>query len=345
MIFNSIAFLIFNSNSKREKVKKYPGGFFFLILFLFLFDRGLFYLVSSLESHFYPKGDFEKKFEGFVKNKNFSTLIFGTSRAYEGIHPNYIEKALNQKAFKETFQGKGPKYNFYFYQLYKKYAGIPKVVIFGVDYFIYSITSDSKWMAQLDIKNEEEKINVFSSPLLLVEHKKKIDNFLNNILIYFKERREPIETNNWDDDFIKIQNYTGRTAKDKKLVTRPHRRFRQRFFPSFPGKEGRYFIKLLDELDRDGVIVVLVALPDYIGTYKTNFQHKDFIRHLKQLGGKYKNLYVYNYNHPNRFPLTNPDYFNDGGYGKTNSHLSQKGAKLFNEILVEDLRKHYQADN
>lgn len=248
-----------NSNSKIKKVKKYLRGFFFFILFIFLFDRGLFYLVSSLESHFYLKKDFEKRFERFVKNKGFSTLIFGTSRAYEGIHPYYIEKALNQKAFKETFQGKGPKYNYYFYQLYKKYAGIPKVVIYGVDYFIYTVTSDSKWMAQFDIEEEEgEKIGYFSYPLLLVQYKKKIDNFLNNILIYFKERMEPVETNDGFEDFIKIQTYTGLTVKDKELVTRPRRRYRRQLFPSFPGKEGRYFMKLLDELDRDGVTVVLV---------------------------------------------------------------------------------------
>jgi hypothetical protein len=152
---------------------------------------------------------------------------------------------------------------------------------------------------------------------------------------------EPAETGNWFEDFIKIQNYTGLTLKDKELVTEPPRRFRRQFFPSFPGKEGRYFMKLLAELERDGVTIVLVALPDYFGSFKTNFQRDKFIRHLKQLGWKFKNLYVYNYNRPKRFPLDNPDYFNDGGYGKTNSHLSQKGAKLFNEILVKDLRKHY----
>lgn len=336
---------ISNSSPGMEKVKKYLRGFLFFILFVFLFDRGLFYLAAGLESHFYPKKDFEKKFERFVKDKKFSTLIFGTSRAYEGIHPYYIEKALHQKAFKETFQGKGPKYNYYFYKLYKKYAGIPEVVIYGVDYFIYNVASDPKWMARFDIENEETKINVFSGPLLLVQHKKKIDNFLNNILIYFKERMDAAETNDGFKDFIRIQNYTGLTVKDKELAVEPPRRFRRQRFPRFPGKEGHYFMKLLDELDRDGVTVVLVALPDYFGTFKTNFQRTDFIHHLKQLGRKYRNLYVYNYNRVKRFPLDNPKYFNDGGYGQTNSHLSQKGARFFNEILVEDLKKHYRSMN
>jgi len=324
-----------------KRVGKYVALFFSLLLFLFLFDRGLFYLLHRVESDFYRKNDYEKRFETFVKGKGYDTLIFGTSRTYEGIHPYYIEKFLHRKAFKESYVGKGPKYNYYFYRLYKKYAGIPRVVIYGVDYFIFTITTDSKWMERFNLNEKEEKINVFSAVSLLVKYKKKIDNFLNNVVISLGEEMEAGEEDPFKE-FIHMQKYVGAYKKDKNLVTEQPRRIKRQFFPTFPGVEGHYFIKLLDELDRDGVTVVLVGLPDHIGTYKTNFQRREFIQYLKGLNRKYKNLYIYNYNRPNQFPLSDDRYFNDGGYSKTNSHLSREGARVFNKMFVEDLKKLYR---
>jgi len=339
-----------NSSADTKGIKKYLGGFFLFILLLFLFDRALFLVIERVEAGFYSKNKFEQRFKRYMKDKRFNTLIFGTSRTYEGIHPYYIEKILGQKAFKETFQGKGPKYNYYFYRLYKKYAGTPKVVIYGVDYFIYTLTSDRKymarfdpkWMARFDIKNREKKINYFSSPLLLVEHKKKIDNFYNNILIRLKEKRSPDQESGSIQDFIDIQEYTGADLPPKKVITKRPPKFTRQFYPRSPGEEGHFFMDLLDELDRDNVTVVLVLLPDYFGTYKTNFQRNDFIQHLKTLKRKYKKLFIYNYNRPRRFKLDNPFYFIDGGYGNSNSHLSKKGAREFNNLLAKDLRKHYR---
>ena len=325
-----------------SKIRKFIAGFFLFILFLLLFDRGLFYLISNLEANFYQGNDFEKRFERFVKDAHFTTLIFGTSRTYEGIHPYYIEEKLNQKAFKESYVGKGPKYNYYFYKLYKKYAGIPKVVIYGVDYFIYAVGSDPKWMSRFDINTGDEKIDYLSNPLLLVKYKKKIDNFLNNILIRLKVEMGPKISKESLQDFIDIQNYTGLMVKNKKLVTEPYKNYKRQVYIRSPGKEGDYFKKLLDELERDQVTVILVALPDYFGSFKTNLHRHNFVLHLRELKHKYKNLFFYNYNRPRKFPLNNTEYFNDGGYGETNSHLSQKGAKVFNERLVKDIKKHYQ---
>ena len=285
-----------------------------------------------------------------MKDKEFSTLLFGTSRSYEGIHPCYIEEELNQKAFKETFQGKGPKYNYYFYQLYKKYAGITKVVIYGVDYFIYTVTSDARWMSRFDIKETGEEVDYFSfsPPLLLVTHKPRIDNFLNNVLIFFNEKMEekPAETNNGLEDIIRIQEYRGIKKDVEKLITKPpSKKYDRQFFPQYPGKEGKYFIKLLDQLQQDGVTVILVGLPDYFGSYKTNFQRKDFIAHLKGLMKDRPKLYVYNYNRRYEFPLHNTSYFIDGGYGCSNSHLSREGARVFTKKLCSDLKKHYRETN
>ncbi len=330
---------ISNSNRSLSGIKKYIVGACLFILSIFLFDRGLFYLLSTLENNFYPRTEFEKQFERFVTDKKFSTLILGTSRAYEGIHPFYIEKRLNQKAFKEACQGKGPKYSYYFYKVYKKYCGIPRVVLYGVDYFIYNITSDPKWMARFDAYEEDKSINYFSSPLLLVKYKKKIDNFLNNVMIRLTGNMEADDT---AQQFIAFQEYKGGDNEKKDLVLEPGAKFARQKFLRSPGIEGDYFEKLLAELNRDGVTVILVALPDYIGTIMTNNQQYLFVAHLKEFHEKYKNVHVFDYTRPGEFPTKIPEYFNDGGYGRTNSHLSKKGARLFNKILAKDLKKYYE---
>lgn len=330
---------ISNSNGRLKGVKKYLIGACLFILSVFLFDRGLFYLLSALEKNFYPRTEFEKQFQRFVKDKKYSTLILGTSRAFEGIHPYYIEKRLNRKAFKEACQGKGPKYSYYFYQAYKKYAGIPRVVLYGVDYFIYNITSDPKWMARFDTGEAEKGINIFSSPLLLVKHKKKIDNFLNNVMIRLTGKREADDT---AQQFIDFQEYKGGANEKKNLVLEPGAKFVKQKFILPPGIEGDYFEKLMLQLNRDEVTVILVALPDYIGTIMTNHQQYLFVEHLKGFHEKYKNVHILDYSRPGAFPTKIPEYFNDGGYGQTNSHLSQKGARLFNKILAKDLKEYYE---
>ncbi len=326
----------------RKFVTRYFAGFFLFILFLFLFDRALFFLISTLETNVYKKNKFEKRFENYLKENHFSTLIFGTSRTYEGIHPYYFETEIGQKAFKESFQGKGPEYFYYFYQLYKKYAGTPKLVVYGVDYFIYNITSDPRWMARFINIIPKKNIDYFSPALLLVKYKKTIDEFFNNLLILLKEKDNPDDTENSYDDFIRMQEYTGAMIPGKGPVAKRPYTYTRQFFFRFPGKEGHYFEKLLEEMDKDDVKVILVALPDYYGTFKTNFERKDFALELKRWGWKYKNVFFYNYNRPYEFPLNKEVYFLDGAYGLTNSHLSKIGAEVFNKMLIEDLRKFYR---
>jgi hypothetical protein len=327
---------------KGKRIGKYAAGFFLFVLFLFLFDRGLFYLIYKAERNFYSRNEFEERFEKYMEGKSFSTLILGTSRTYEGIHPVYLENALGERMFKETYRGKGPRYNYYFYKLYKKYAGVPKVVIYGVDYFIYSISSDLMWMARFDLDEPGEKIDFFTSPLMLVDYKEEIDNFYNNIMIRLKEKRNVEAEKNVFDDIIAVQRYTGIQFRDKKLNNKKSGGYKVQRFRKFPGEEGRFFIKLLDQLKQDNVTVILVSLPDYIGTFRTNHQRTSFMTHLKSLKHDYPNLYIYNYNKPKEFPLSNEDYFNDGGFGQTNSHLSKLGARLLCKKLAEDIRKHYK---
>ncbi len=293
---------------------------------------------------FYSKDWYETRLEKFLEKKHFSTLILGTSRTYEGIHPFYFRQKLYQEAFKEASQGKGPKYNYYFYQLYKKYAGTPKVVVYGVDYFIYSIKSDQRWMSRFNIDESQTTAAIFSSPLLLLKYKKLIDNFQNNIILRMQEEKKEINTQEMFKDFIETQDYKGADlpASAKKLIIEEPLDYLHQDMPPPPGEEGEYFWKLLSEWSKDNVRVILVALPDFYGSFRTNVQMRDFINQLKTLRKFNKNLVVINYNRPDSFPMDIPDNFMDGGWGMTNSHLSRTGAKLLNEKLMKDIKRFYE---
>jgi len=325
-----------------KKLKKFSWIFLWFLFFIFLFDRGLYYVLFRLEQNLYSKNKFEQRFEKFMEGRSYDTLILGTSRAYEGIHPYYFSERLGISAYKETFRGKGPKYNYYFYQLYKKYAGIPKVVIYGVDYFVFNITSDPKWMARFKARTPKDTFKIFESPLLLLSNKNKIDNFHNNLMIRLKEKNDPDQNTDSFKDIIDIQTHLGIEHPDKKINTDPSGKFGRQVFPRYPGKEGKYLDMLIEELSRDGVTVILVGLPDYIGSYKTNYERRKFQLQLKTYRRDFKNVHILNYNRPRRFPLSNVGFFSDGGYGQTNSHLSKKGAELFCNLLIEDIREFYR---
>lgn len=328
--------------------KKYLIRSLIFLFFLILFDRGLFYMIQSFEQNYYKRKNFKKIFwqrKDFNKNfmklpKNtYNTLIMGSSRTYRGIHPYYIHKRLKQNAFKIAKAKIGVKFNYYFYKEYKKYAGVPKVIIYGVDYFIFTKRSAENFLRFIGVE-DIKKNNYQNGVLLLLSNKEKIDSFFNNML----DTLNQVYTSDLDTPGAKeIQIIDPFIGYDGKRINKHKpRRFRTFYYTPYPGTEGIYFTKLLKECEADGVQVILVFLPDYIGTYESNFQGEVFKKDIQRLAGGYKNVFIYDYNDPGVFPLRNPDYFLDGGYGKTNSHLSKEGGRIFNRMLVKDLKKHYR---
>ncbi len=336
-------------NSSTPVSKKRLGttvaGMVCFALCLLLLDRGAFYLIHRWETRVYRQKDFEARFARYIKertrDKKYDTLIFGSSRTYEGIHPYYIDKLAGGNAFKESYQGKGPRYFYHFYQLFKKYNGPPKVVIYGMDYFIYTINSQQKYMARfsLDKKLAANNIDYLRTPLLLVKYKDRIDKFMNSIKMGIKDTGNIKEL---FKELDKLQSYRAEGKQTINLITKRPPKHRRQRYPRYPGNEGDDLKKLLEELHRDNVAVLLVNLPDHIGTYKTNFQRKWFVNNLKRWEEEFSNVHMLNYNRPGAFPLDRHEFFMDGGWGKTNSHLSKEGARFFNQKLCKDLAPFYK---
>ena len=332
-----------NSSTSSSEVRRFAALLACFLAALFLFDRGLSLAVRDIERHAYGESDFERRLSRYVLGRAYSSLIFGTSRTFEGIIPAQLDNCLGQKFFKEAYWGRGPKYNYYFYRLFKKHAGVPKVVVYGVDYFIYNGESNARWMSRFNLQEDAPHVDLLAAPLLLFQNKNRNDEFLNNLMT------DPGGTTaaglpGDDDLFEKINGHPGVPAPpdNPKLKTeRPPRFFKQRF-PKPPGKEGEYFLRLLDELKADGVKVALVSLPDYVGSLRTNWQMLRFHHHLYDLSRRYDTDNPLHYNNPRDFDLENPELFRNGGWGKTNSHLSRVGAAVLGRKLCRDLAALYR---
>ncbi len=333
-------------------IKKFLLGFFIFFLFLFIFDRGLFHIFRAIERGYFAGKDFKKIFgqrkdfnKNFVKlpKGTYTTLIMGSSRTHRGIHPLYIHERLKQKAFKIAKGKINVKFNYYFYKEYKKYAGVPKVIIYGVDYFIFNNKSAENFLGFLGI-NDSKEYNYKKGFLLLLSNKERIDTFFNNMLDTLNQsctlNSGAINKNKNKKKIQIIDPFIG-YGKLEAFDERKPPRFNNFGYLPYPGEEGIYFTKLLKEWDADNVQVILVFLPDYIGTYESNYQGEAFKKEIRRLTKPYKNVFIYDYNRPEVFPLSDADYFLDGGYGKTSSHLSRRGARVFNRMLVKDLKKHY----
>ena len=211
------------------------------------------------------------------------------------------------------------------------------MVIYGLDYFIFNITSERHWMKRFNIAAGDA--GYFArGPSLLLTNKAKIDEFFNTFLNSLKK-------SSWEDpnyllerDLAQMEAYRGVVSPGKIDVEEPPRFPKVNFF-GFPGKEGEYFLRLLKQLQRDGVQVLLVSLPEYIGTYWTNHNQKRFLGVFARFAKNLRGVFFFNYDLPEKFDLANAEFFIDGGFGKTNSHLSRVGSEIFNRMLVRDLRQ------
>lgn len=302
---------------------------------IIIFDRLSSFLIFEYNHIFFSDNNFEARITDHLQRNNYNALIMGSSRTYEGIHPSFL-KSQELSPFKWGFAGFGPKYNYYFYKLYKKIKKKPKVVILGVDYFIYTLFSSPSALAELNAGPDKGfTLNYLDPSILLLKNKRKIDVVLKDII------RSLSHVENFPfRDIDKIQSYTGSTKmglKNYKVHTERSGSFKGSAFTKPPGSEGEYFFKMLDELREDKVNLILVVIPEYIGTFRTNKFQRIFRMHLKKLKKEYDNIRVLNYNYIKKFDLGDDSLFLDGGYGYTNSHLSKKGAKVFNRMLKKDL--------
>ena len=214
-------------------------------------------------------------------------------------------------------------------------VGVPKLVVYGVDFFIYNIASERRLLLRFP-ESAALPYRPFSSFSLLWSNKASIDQGLNSLLNQWQEQSAGDGVFDPERNAADMEKFLGEnmTMVDK---SEPTGEFDKVPFFHYPGLEGEYFEKLMIALDRDRVTVVLVGLPDYIGTLETNVGYKKYVRAMKNLVLNYHDFHFFDYNQRWIFPLEDASLFINGGYGQTNSHLNKAGAELFNRRFMEDL--------
>jgi hypothetical protein len=244
------------------------------------------------------------------------------------------------KAFKEASKGKGLRYHYEFYHLYKRLVGTPRLVIFGLDHFMFGMESEAQLMRRFGGSGPSAPpATALWPPLLMVANKPANERAVVRIL----ERLQATAVaamgdfdpdNNVDD----MESYEGNPVSKVTDRAQPAR-FGTVAYARYPGIEGEYFTRLVQEWNDDGVVVVFVYPPDYIATQRTNVEHDQFIAHVRQLVHGCAKCVVLDYSDPVRFPLATPAYFWDGGYGNPNSHLSKMGVEQWNRVFLPDLKR------
>lgn len=323
----------------------------FLLCF-FVFDRLAFHAIRSVERRASEKQSLRSLFvrrHSFYRNffslprGTFDTVIMGSSRTHRGIHPYYLYRHAGLSAFKIASAHGRPKFNYYFYQSYRKYAGPPALLVYGLDYFMFTTKTKAPFLHPLT--SQKDSALEARGLSRLWSNKAQIDELLAEFLNLFAGEDEDadgagtvLQRSGLPAGAAHIHPFIG-YRKLRGFDGRRPPRFERFTYKPFPGREGRWFLKLLRQLERDGVTVVLVNLPSFIGTHESIFQHEEFMADIGRLAAPLRGVHLLDYDRPDRFDLKNEEYFLDGGYGLINSHLSFAGAHILNRRLAADLKK------
>ena len=315
-----------------------------------LFDRLLFFGLREGATRF-SNAQSAKQFpwKDPVGEGEGQVLILGTSRMNAASEDDILSSVLKRKVYKEASRGKFPRYNSLFYRYYREKFGIPSLVLYGPDYFIFAKESSNRVMATLGTQNSPGMMDPAgamnpASPWLsrvswLFRFKPKIDEFFTDLWSSDPQMEEGGERSIRSGGGARANPKKPRQSEGFVIVEKPPRwRRRIRGYQPFPGKEGRYLEGLLEDLQSDGVPVFLVFIPDYVGSNQTNFQQEKFKSDFRRLFARYKRTWVLDYNRPEKFDLDDPRLFFNGGWGASNCHLNDLGASLFSQAIAHDIR-------
>ncbi len=325
----------YTSASKKKLFRILIYTIISLLIFISV-DRGMFYILRNFVINWY-NSNLVRTIDDNLKNSGpADIIIMGTSRAYRAINPKLLEKLENKKVRMEAFAGRNIKYNYFFYKKYREHFPPPEYVIYGTDYFMFNSYSRSDALLSLGVlkmgksffnskENSGDSSILFGKISLLFKMKPQFDEFLVNFLNFLNKKFIYSSSFKWK----KVTKIISNSQKPPKWHKFSYR--------MSPGPEGKYLIKLLDRLSKDKVKVLILTLPDYIGTYESQIQKKIYLKDLKHLTRQYNNIRILDFNRPEKFHLENSKLFFNGGWGKVSSHLNVSGANKFTIKLHKGL--------
>jgi len=264
-------------------------------------------------------------------------LVYGSSRGGRAFGENQLSIQLGKRVVKEANAGRFPRYFYYSYLRYRKQHAPPAAVFYGTDYFLFEKITSAIDLARLDKTIKLDVLNPAgstdeASPFLsrisqLFRKKPEIDDYLGD--------RIGLEREAEAGDLGAGESKAAPPARKPSKKPKRSKSIHPRIYASYPGIEGEYLGKLLDLLERDGVPVFLVIIPDYAGTNETNFEQDKYKAGMRELGRTHPNAHVLDFNRSDRFNLNDPALFREGDTRQSNCHLSFEGRKRFTLKLID----------
>jgi hypothetical protein len=125
--------------SPRRAILHFAAGAVLLTFFFLLFDRLLYFVLRSAADRYYASmtATVFKVGRGWGPKGQGNALVMGSSRARYAFAQNILSARLNHRVFKETQAGKFPKFNYFYYRQFRDKMGPPKLVLYGLDYFMF----------------------------------------------------------------------------------------------------------------------------------------------------------------------------------------------------------------
>jgi hypothetical protein len=320
------------------------------------FDRLFFAAVRASARHYYASfGQDDYKFRASFGKGDGDLLIFGTSRTYCGLGLQILSNQLKKRIILEAASGKSPEYFYYFYQRHRKSFPKPKIVLYGLDYFMFWRKAWPVHLARLGLGIRSKTMDLASAanakpPLLgrisrLYSKKPDLDTFLVDLL---QLERGPAVENAAEKALVKNPNAIppkgrGRPTGAYERTFKPKSWTTYTYYP-FPGEEGAHLESLLTLLEQEGVPVFLLLIPDYVGTNESNIGRFKFRADVQALAARHRGVHVLDFNRKDRFNLNDPELFLDGGWGITNCHLSTKGRAIFTRQVTRAINRVLAAE-
>lgn len=278
-------------------------------------------------------------------------LVLGDSHTQRSINPNFTD-LFDVYNFSKT--GNYLPINYAIYAAYREFNPAPKYVVLSMEpwsfrdkpflgnYFLVPNKSHgSRYIEEsmLEPKNYFSRLKEFK--LNVIENAGFTTEFLLRLISrsLLKKEKECIT----GKSYVLDRNLSNRDNNIADIKRPGHFKVTDYDHSFSPFSEHnkinlKYFKLLIDQLAQDGVRLVLLESPRFIGASDSIGNVLQFYHDIERIIKNYNNVFFLK-NNFFKINHADPYIFYDGSWGNPNSHLNGKGAAIFNEQFFQWLNK------
>lgn len=250
-------------------------------------------------------------------------VIFGSSHASYGIHPGVLERA-GVEVYNFAIAGSSPRYYLNWYEnLFRRSPHRPSTILYAVDWFMFD---ENLWKRQFEDDSEYFPVELFLR--LLVSPDTSRRTLIMNRYPLIKERFyfETIFVARTDYHDVAMEKfYHGYAPLEHRSSLAP-----RAIALHHDEHQVRALETLLSMIQEDGLDVVFVQVPEYLGGRSIQGESPTVVDEVVHR----TRLPYLNYNGERVGEInSDPALFSDWG------HLNEKGSHRFSELLLQDLAK------